>query len=137
VGVLVVGDQDAQARRIVLGVPDSLDGGELGGLTGDDVLEHLARGVGVRVDSYCIDVVVGVEAGDVVGGNVERGVLAGTGGDDVEVLAAHLTGDQRVGGVDRGALGAVDGRGVAQLDVCADVVGGQDRASAVARALDG
>ncbi|MGH9268071.1 MAG: hypothetical protein ACRD0D_07830 [Acidimicrobiales bacterium] len=83
------------------------DGGDVGAVVGEDVLEGVAGGVEVGL----------------VADDEEVVALAASGGADVERPVAGAGGDEGVAAVDGVALVAVGGGGVAEAEVLACVVG--------------
>jgi hypothetical protein len=103
-----IGGGPGRGERMLREFSAAGDGGDVGAVVGEDVLEGVAGGAEVGF----------------VGDDEEPVALAASGGTDVEGAVAGAGGDEGVAAVDGVALVAVGGGGVAEAEVLACVVGG-------------
>ncbi len=119
--VVVAGDGGPELEGRVVRVAELGGGREGGFVAGQDNFEDVGRGR--RVDGFWVDCGVGVAVADddEVGGVV----VPAAGEHGVGLLAGFGAGEQAVDGVGGDPLGGVDGRGVPEVDLLSDIVGGQ------------
>jgi len=106
--------------------------GVLRAVASEDLGERVDRGR--REQGLAADEAVRVAV--VAGGEVEVVGGAAAGECDVQQLPGLLAGHDRVAGVGGLALGGVDGGGVPEVDVFADVLGGQNDGARELQVLD-